>query len=235
MISDGQDSYVFENLSADKKYLLCESEPAKGYVYDKRVAYLVDRNTYDEQILSFRNLKRDYTLRLYKESEDHQILLNGALFEISYSDGDEERHYRFMSGALNIPREEGMNYLIYRKKGSDEIVVEEFKDDQFIKENVEEGTYFYYQSADNTVDEKKLEDRYVRVIKGAYEIIDIPYDASIEISEIKAPKGYYISEADFSIVPNLAYSDIIFNNSRVNYFEIIPENRHQIPKTCIGG
>ena len=213
---------------------MCESEPAKGYVYDHDVAYLINGTDYKEEVLSFINRQRDYVLRLYKESEDHKILLDGAKFVLTYEDEGKQKEVLFVTGALNIQRKDNKTYVIYRHEGESKIYTDKFSGNEFIKNNVEAGRWYYYLSDDETIDESKLEHNYVNVIKGAYEIRDIPYSATLHLKELEAPKGYFISEADFDIRADIPYSEIIFNNTRINQFDIIPENRHPLPKTCIG-
>ena len=96
------------------------------------------------------------------------------------------------------------------------------------------GKYYYYQSDNDAIDENLLNDRYIKVIEGGYEINDLPYNSMLRLEELEAPKGYYIEEAVFYLNADIPYSEITFKNDRVNSFEILPARKMRIPKTCIG-
>ena len=232
MFTDGNLVNSFTDVPCDKEYILCESEPKKGYEYKDVSCVYLSKDYRSESPIHFINCERSYDLLLTKENADHTIKLNGARFRITYED-DGIKEMIFITGALNIKRKHGHRYLFYRYEHSDDINLVEFDDDYFIKENIPYGRYYYYQSNDADIDKTKF-NRYVDVYEGSYTFKDLPYSSSLSIEEIEAPKGYIITEAKYDLDPDLAYSQIVFRNSRVNQFEIIPANKRKIPKTCIG-
>ena len=223
-----------EGLEVGKEYLLCETSPKKGYTFaSEAFIHITEPNTEDSASV-FVNQIRHYDLKLYKENDERKILLNGAKFKLSYMEEGKKKEYLFVTGALNIRQDEDGKYVLYRYEKDENIYVGEFKDGQFIKENAIPGTYYYCIKNDTNVNDSSLLKRTAYVSEGAYSIYDIPYDAKIEVTELEAPRGYYIDEADFEISPDLDYSDLTFRNYRINSFIILPENRRKIPKTCIG-
>ena len=223
-----------KGLQEGKSYILCETKPKKGYVFSSEAFICIDGPNVIESAPVFVNQIRHYDLKLYKENDEKTILLNGARFKLTYKEDGKEKEYIFVTGALNIRKDEEGQFVLYRHENDENIYVGEFRNGIFILENARPGTY-YYRITDNTnVNDSSLLNRKAYVSNGAYLIYDIPYDAKIEVTELEAPKGYHIDEADFSISPDLDYSDLTFKNFRVNSFIIFPENRRKIPKTCIG-
>ena len=225
------DNYIYE-LKKGSRYILCESHPVDGYEFSSDPCVLIDPSKNNE--IRFENHKRKYDLRLYKENPEHSILLNGAKFLIQYEDHGTEKEKILVTGGLCIKQKDDKPYVLYRYEKDKNIYVGEFKDGYFIKEDAIPGTYIYGYCDDNNMNDSSLLVKQTNVINGGFEIEEMPYDANIKVTELEAPKGYHIDEADFTIVPSLDYSDIIFRNYRVNSFLIMPENRHAIPKTCIG-
>ncbi|MBR5341827.1 MAG: hypothetical protein IK151_07905, partial [Erysipelotrichaceae bacterium] len=223
---------TISNLESAKNYYLCESEPQKGYVYTDNPCKLI--NTSDEnKVYDFVNEKRDYNLRLIKENPDHTIVLNGAKFRLTYSDDGNEKEMIFVTGALNLRNKHNRKYVLYRHENNENINVEETNGEYFIKKNMIPGKYYYCFSDDTEID-KSLLNKTVNVIDGGYEIEDLPYSSTLTIEELEAPKGYYIEEPTYELDPDISYSEIVFKNYRVNSFEIVPNNKRKIPKTCIG-
>ena len=221
-------------LKPANRYYLCESEPQRGYTYVDKPCQIIDTNDdsyLDEHI--FYNDSRSYTLRLIKNNPEKTIALNGAVFRLSYTDKDDKKEYTFKTGSLNIFNEGGFRYAIYRYEGSDEAHIVEFNSDSYIEDEVPYGKYEYYLSNDNLIDPEKF-DKETIVQEGTFIIDDLPYSASLRLEELQAPKGYFIDEAIFELTADISYGDITFTNSRVNSFDIIPNNRRKIPKTCIG-
>ena len=221
-------------LKHDSRYYFCESEPKKGYTYVDKPCRMID--TSDDSYLDqfhFYNDSRSYTLRLIKNNPERTIALNGALFKLNYTDGNEEKQFVFRTGALNIFREDNYKYLIYRYENTDDYHVMEFTGEQYIEQGVPYGKYYYYLSNNKEIDPSKI-DKETSVSEGSFIIENIPYSSLLKLVELEAPKGYFIDEASFELKADIAYSDITFTNSRVNSFDIIPNNQRKIPKTCIG-
>jgi len=221
-------------LKANSQYYFCESEPKKGYTYAAEPCHLID--TSDDTYLNlqeFRNERRTYTLHLIKNNPLKNIALDGALFRLNYLDEGKEKEYIFKTGSLNIFREDNCKYLIYRHENSDDCHIVELNADQYIEDDVPYGIYHYYLSNDFNIDPSKF-NRTVKVEQGSFIIENLPYSAVLKLEELEAPKGYFIDEAKFELSPSIAYGEITFTNSRVNSFDIIPNNRRKIPKTCIG-
>ena len=221
-------------LKHNSRYYFCESEPKKGYIYTEKPCRIIDtsNDTYLDE-LHFYNDRRSYTLRLIKNNPERTITLNGALFRLNYTDGNEEKQFVFRTGALNIFREDNYKYLIYRYENTDDYHVMEFTGEQYIEQGVPYGKYYYYLSNDKEIDPSKI-DKETSVSEGSFIIENIPYSSLLKLVELEAPKGYFIDEASFELKADIAYSDITFTNSRVNSFDIIPNNQRKIPKTCIG-
>ena len=59
-----------------KKYLLCETAPKKGYTFANDPCIFVDEKIAQNKIGTFINAKRTFDLKLYKQNEEHTILLN---------------------------------------------------------------------------------------------------------------------------------------------------------------
>lgn len=234
-ISKNTEINTVNGLKPNKKYYLCESEPMKGYRYSGNACVLIDTsdNSY-LNINTFINDNRTYNLHLTKDNPDHTINLNGARFKMSFSDDNNTYEYEFVTGALNIKREGNKEYLIYKKENTNDIKVDRYESDTYINSNVTPGKYYYYQSDNDEIDENLLNDRYIKVIEGGYEINDLPYNSMLRLEELEAPKGYYIEEAVFYLNADIPYSEITFKNDRVNSFEILPARKMRIPKTCIG-
>ncbi len=225
------DNYIY-GLKRNAKYILCESHPRNGYEFRSDPCVLIDPN--EDTEVKFVNHKRKYDLRLYKENPEHSVLLNGAKFLLQYKDGDKDKEKILITGGLCIKQKDEKPYVLYRHEKDQNIYVGDFKDGYFIKEDAIPGTYLYGYCDDYNMNDSSLLVKSINVVNGGFEIGDMPYDAKIKITELEAPKGYHIDEADFTIIPSLDYSDIVFRNYRVNSFLIMPENRHVIPKTCIG-
>ena len=226
------DVNCINNLNNQKAYYLCETEPKNGYIYTNKPCTLVDMKTYDNRTIEFVNKKREFTLRLMKESPE-EILLDGAKFKISYNIGDSLIEKTFVTGTMQIGRVNGYKYLFYKKDGDTNVERIEFNDEIYENSTISPGKYYYYQSNDEIVNASLLNSNYVYVINGGFDISDIPYFADILIEELEAPKGYAITEAKYKLNPNISYSDITFKNYRVNYLDIIPGKKFIIPKTCI--
>lgn len=221
-----------QEVLSNKKYYLCESEPAKGYTYKNNPCVLVDGNEYDDETFEFINDERTYTLRLMKQSPDN-ILLNGAHFRITYDDNGIEKSFEFITGSLLINKENNNKYLIYKYENDDQIKVVEFQSDKYENTNVKAGRYYYYQSDSPEIDKTKLKDKYVLVVSGGYKIDNLPYSSSLTIEELQAPEGFIITEPIYHVSPDIKYSEITFKNYRVNYMDIIPKKKFKFPKTCI--
>ena len=230
----GNEIETIENLVDGKQYILCESKPRNGYVFVNDPCMFIDQEKAEGEVLEFQNRIRRYDLRLYKENPEHSILLNGAKFSLSYEEDGKTKERIFVTGALNIRQKNDKKYVLYRHEKDGNIYVGEFTDGYFIKEDAIPGKYYYCLSDDTTVNDSSLLNRETEVILGAFEIDDLPYDSSLHLTELKAPKGYYIEEAEFTIDPDLDYSLITFKNYRVNEFEIVQGRKRKIPKTCIG-
>lgn len=228
-----------ENLSVNSindvlteySYYLCESEPKRGYTYASEPCVLVNPHEYNGEVYEFINNSRTYTLRLMKQSPE-QILLNGARFKITYYLEEELESIEFVTGALFIERENNAKYLIYKHETEDVINIYEFNNSHFELDNAKEGKYYYYQSDSTIVNDSLLYENEINVIKGGFNINNLPYSSSLTVEELQAPKGYIITEPVYYISPDIPYSDITFKNYRVNTIDIIP-NKFIIPKTCI--
>lgn len=230
--SEANNVNTISSLETNKQYLLCESEPKKGYIYTHNACKLIDTSTYSGEVLEFVNNIRTYTLRLMKQSP-YEVLLDGAEFKITYLDGDEYKDIYLTTGYLNINRENNYKYLIYKHENSDVAKVVEFTSDSFSTNDIENGKYYYYQSNDNTIDYSLLNNKYTIVVKGGFVIENMPYSSSLTIEELKAPKGFMITEPIYRISPNIAYSEITFRNFRVNEFDILGKKKFKVPRTCI--
>lgn len=225
---------TIDGLKMNKNYYLCESEPQKGYEYVSNPCVFIDtHNDSYKETFNFINNKRNYTFKLIKNNPDYTIMLNEAKFKLTYLDNSETKEIIFKTGALNIKREDDNRYVIYKHENSDQVYIDEFKNDYFIKDNVAYGTYLYYQSNDNLIDYTKFNNK-TYVIEGTYIIEDIPYNSKLTIKELEAPKGYFIEDDTYELNADISYSEITFKNYRVNQFDIIPQNKRRIPKTCIG-
>ncbi|MBQ6493866.1 MAG: hypothetical protein IJI92_08415 [Erysipelotrichaceae bacterium] len=235
-LSTGSDLInMIENVAKDHMYLLCESEPQKGYEYSGNPCQLIDASERDENDLNtFINSKREYTFRLVKNDPDHTINLNGARFRMIYQEDGEEKEMEFVTGAFNVRRKNGRKYIYITPENSKNTERYEMESDFFIKRDLKPGRYYYYQSDDAECNNDKIYRHYVDVIEGGFILEDLPYDSVVSLEEIEAPEGYHIDEAEFDVRPDISYSELIFRCSRVNSFEIIPANRRKIPKTCIG-
>ena len=233
-ISLNADKNVIEGLQKDKKYILCESHPKNGYVFESDPCMFIDLKSDPDKNYHFVNRIRSYDLRLYKENEDHSILLNGAKFRIRYQDGGDIKERIYVTGAICIRQNDDKRYVLYRREKDENIYIGEFKDGYFIKTDMIPGTYYYLVTDDININDRSLLKEEIKVILGGFEIEDMPYESLIEAEELEAPKGYFIDEPVYEIVPDLDYSEIIFRNYRVNSFIMIPEQKRKIPKTCIG-
>jgi len=223
---------TIDDVKTNTMYYLCESEPAKGYTYKNNPCALVDTYVMQEEPYNFENIQRTYTLRLMKQSPQ-KILLDGAVFNISYYEDEKLNSFDYTTGMLTFIRKNNYKYLIYRKDGDVNANVVEFKDNFISINTMKEGKYYYYQSNSNEVDESKLTNKYVELVKGGFNIYDLPYSSTLRIEEIKAPNGFIITDPVQYVNPDIRYSEITFKNYRVNYSDIIPGKRMRIPKTCI--
>ena len=222
------------NLETGKKYLLCEIVPKKGYTFASNPCVLASSGNTKEDAAEFVNAKRRFDLKLYKENEERNILLNGARFRISYEEEEKKKELIYVTGALNIQKDEGGSFVLYRHENEDTIHVGKFENDVYIRENAEIGKYDYCITDNPNINDSSLLNRETEVTDGSFRICDIPYFSEITVTELEAPKGYFIEEASFKINPDISYSQITFNNFRMNKAVIIPEKTHKIPKTCIG-
>lgn len=229
--SEDLDINSISNLERNKTYYLCESEPKKGYTYTQNPCVLVDTATYNGETYSFINKTRTYSLRLIKQS-DHNILLDGAKFKITYDNYGVDESIILTTGNLCITRENSSKYLIYRHEFDSDASVVGFESNEYIKSGLKTGKYYYYQSNSSIVNNSLLNDNYQIVVNGGLEIENLPYSSSLTIEELVAPKGYIITEPVYHISPDIPYSEITFKNYRVNYLDIIP-SKFKIPKTCI--
>ena len=230
--SDDKEINSITDIDSNSSYYLCESEPKKGYTYVNKPCNLVDGSNYDGKPYKFINKNRTYTLKLTKNGEDN-VLLNGALFKLNYYDNGNNRNLLYATGSLCIERENDAKYVIYKYENDENVVTEEFNSDTFVKSNVKEGKYYYYLSNDRIVNNSLLYDKYKEVKKGEFIIENIPYSSRIIVEELEAPEGYDIGNPIFYIEPDLDYSDIVFNNYRINYLDIVPGKKFKVPKTCI--
>ncbi len=222
------------DLRKGRRYILCESKPVNGYVFASEPYILFDEAYAKGNIPEFVNRIRYYDLRLYKENPEHSILLDGAKFRIVYEDEGQQKEMLFVTGALNIRQEEGKEYVLYRHEEERNIKIGEFEDGYFIERNVRPGTYLYRFCDESEINNGSLLDKKCQVIPGGFQISKIRYDSGIEVTELEAPKGYFIEEAQFTIDPDLDYALLVFKNFRVNSYQIIPGSKRKIPKTCIG-
>ena len=227
---------VVQGLKPGKKYLLCETAPKKGYTFANDPCIFVDKKIAENKIGTFINAKRKFDLKLYKQNEEHTILLNNARFRISYKENGKEKSYEFVTGALNIPQDKSADHVLYRHENDENIYVGEFKNGSFIKRDARPGTYYYKITDDLNINDSSLLNKTCEVSEGSYRIKDIPYDETVRVEELEAPKGYFIDEAVYSIDADLDYSSLVFRNYRVNRFDIYgnKKQKHIIPKTCIG-
>ena len=216
------------NIEKDKLYYLCETEPRKGYTYVNKPCVLVDTSNYNQEIIEFINDNRLFSLKLMKNNTEN-IYLNGAHFLVNIDGNSKE----YITGSIRINRENNNKYLIYKNISNNYIDIVEFTDDFIILNNLKNGQYLYYQSNNNNI----IDDLFIHelnVINGGFIIDDIPYNSSITVQEIIAPKGYTIDNNIYNINPDLKYNDITLTNYRVNEITIIPpEIDFIIPKTCI--
>lgn len=233
-ISMNADKNVIDGLHKDKKYILCESHPKNGYEFASDPCMFIDLKSDPDHIYHFVNRIRTYDLRLYKENEEHSIVLNGAKFRIRYQDDGNIKERIFVTGALCIRQKDDKKYVLYRHEKDENIYIGEFKDDYFIRTDMIPGIYYYLITDDININDRSLLKDEIKVIHGGFEIEDMPYGSLIDVEELEAPKGYFIDEPAYEIVPDLDYSEIIFKNFRVNSFIMIPEQKRKIPKTCIG-
>ena len=227
---------VIQGLKPGKKYLLCETAPKKGYTFANDPCIFVDEKIAQNKIGIFINARRTFDLKLYKQNEEHTILLNNARFRISYKENGKEKSYEFVTGALNIPQDKSADHVLYRHENDENIYVGEFKNGSFIKRDARPGTYYYKITDDLNINDSSLLNKTCEVSEGSYRIKDIPYDETVRVEELEAPKGYFIDEAVYSIDADLDYSSLVFRNYRVNRFDIYgnKKQKHIIPKTCIG-
>lgn len=221
------------NIKKNKRYYLCETEPARGYEYTHNACKLVDTGNYSGETIEFNNANRRYTLQLLKHDRD-DILLNGAKFKISYLENDKEVSSIYTTGSLNIKRINDNKYLIYKHQNDKKCQIVEFDGDHFCLDKAAEGNYYYYQANSDVVDDSLLSNS-INVIKGGFMIENLPYDSSLTVEELEAPNGYMIGEATYSVEPNIEYSKIVFTNYRINEFIILPKTKYRVPKTCIDG
>lgn len=231
--SEDLDINSINNLDSSKTYYLCESEPKNGYTYASEPCVIVDANNYTGEKFEFINSQRTYTLKLMKQSPE-EVLLDGAKFKITYLEDDIEKNVFFVTGYLNIEREDDNRYLIYKHIDDTEAKVVEFDGDVYMEYVDKPGKYYYYQSNSQLIDYSLLNDNYINVLKGGFSIDNMPYSSSITVEELEAPKGFIITEPIYVITPDIAYSEITFKNYRINSFDIIPAKKFRIPKTCIG-
>ena len=153
-----------------------------------------------------------------------------------YKENGKEKSYEFVTGALNIPQDKPADHVLYRHENDENIYVGEFKNGSFIKRDARPGTYYYKITDDLNINDSSLLNKTCEVSEGSYQIKDIPYDETVRVEELEAPKGYFIDEAVYSIDADLDYSSLVFRNYRVNRFDIYgnKKQKHIIPKTCIG-
>ena len=153
---------------------------------------------------------------------------------MSYDDNGQKRELIYVTGALNIQKDEEGSYVLYRHENEETIHTGKFDGDTYIRKDVRPGKYFYCITDDPNMNSSLLLNNETEVTDGSFRICDIPYFSELEITELEAPKGYFIEEASYKINADLDYSQITFRNYRTNRSEIIPGKLHKIPKTCIG-
>ena len=224
---------TIDDLDPDQTYLIAETKPLNGYEFSSDPLIKTDAQKAKEHVYSFVNHKRHYDLKLYKENEEHTILLDGARFSLTYEKDGEEKSYEFVTGALNIFKDEEGAYVLYRHESDENVYIGEFKGNSFIKENMRPGRYYYCISDDTNINNCSLY-KSTEVSTGSFRIEDLPYDAKVTVRELKAPKGYFIDENEYELHADIDYSSLTFKNYRVNQFDIFANKRHKIPKTCIG-
>ena len=234
LFSSDKEINTIENLDSTKQYILCEIEPRKGYTFASDPCVMVNSMTATEKAAEFVNRKRRFDLKLYKENEERNILLNGAKFMVSYIDKGDRKEHVFVTGALNIHKDKEGSYIMYRHENEENIHISMFEGNEFIKENIRPGKYYYCITDETNINNSSLLNRETEVSEGSFTIFDIPYFSQIDITELEAPKGYFIEEASYSINADLDYSQIVFRNFRMNRSEIIPGKKHKFPKTCVG-
>lgn len=234
LYSSDRETNIIDHLDTGRQYILCETEPKKGYTFASNPCVLMSPENAMKEAAEFINEKRHFDLRLYKVNEDRNILLNGAKFRVSYEDNGKRRDLLYVTGALNIQKDEEGTYVVYRHENEDIIRAGKFADDFCIIENVIPGKYYYAITDNPNKNSSSLLKRETEVAEGSFQITDLPYFSDIEVTELQAPKGYFIEEASFRIDPDIDYSEIVFRNFRMNKAVIIPEKRYSIPKTCVG-
>lgn len=234
LYSSESETNTIDHLDKGKQYILCETKPKKGYIFASNPCLLMSSEDTINEPAEFINVKRRFDLKLYKVNEDRNILLNGARFKVSYEDSGKRKELFFMTGALNIQRDEEGAYVVYRHENEEIIRVGKFEDDFYIRKDAVPGKYYYCITNDPNINSSSLLKRETEVTEGSFQITDMPYFSDIEVTELEAPKGYFIEEASFRIEPDIDYSEIVFRNFRMNRAEIIPEKKHSIPKTCVG-
>lgn len=219
------------NIPYNKEILLCESEPAKGYQYYSEPCKLISTDVnHKDDVHKFINSNRTFTLKLIKENSNHNIALDGAKFKISYIEDDSIQEVYFTTGALNISNPDNYKYLHYSYLNNK--YTTDINNNDYIQNNMEPGIYYFYLSDDEVFDDSLI-DNYTYVVDGGYSIDNIPYSSLITVEELEAPKGYYINDPKYTIMADIAYSEITFKNYRVNDSIIIPSVRKPV-KTCIG-
>ena len=90
----------------------------------------------------------------------------------------------FVTGTMQIERENGYKYLFYKKDGDTNVERIEFNDEIYKNSTISPGKYYYYQSNDEIVNASLLNSNYVYVVNGGFDISDIPYFADIMIEVI---------------------------------------------------
>ena len=217
------------NIDSENDYYLCESEPAKGYTYGSEPCILINGNNYKGETFKFINKERTYTLKLMKKSES-DILLNGAKFSLTYKDNNEEKTIFFTTGSMYVVNNHDKKYFIYKDlNGNNQINEVNGKD--YSNDYIRPGKYLYYFSDDNVIDEGQFL-KSIDVIKGGFNIKDLPYSSSLRIEELKPPQGYIITEPVYYVEPDIKYSEITFENYRINTLDILPPI-YVPPKTCV--
>ncbi len=231
--SENKDINTIKDIKNDNKYYLCEIEPKKGYEYVHNACKLVDTSTYNGETIEFINKERKFNLKLMKHNRE-DILLDGAQFKLTYYEDDIEHSNIYITGSLNIKREDNKKYLIYKYQDDNDVKIVEFVDDYYLIDDNRTGVYYYYQSDIDAIDESLLTNK-ISLIKGGFIIEDLPYMSTLILQEIQAPLGYEIDKTIYNLNSDIPYSEIVFTNYRVNEFIILPKQKYISPQTCVEG
>lgn len=227
-----EDVLSYNGLKYGRKYLVCEIEPADGFEYiDDPCIFVNTDDAHKTYELNFINKIRNIDLIIYKANSNKNILLDNALFEITFKpyllqdhlkldEGLKTYKKKYISGGLVIENKDEYRYL-YIKNDNDEIAKYNL-DKELILDNLDEGIYYLYFSNEELDDFENIDWISKEVIKGGFKIEDLRYDYLLNIKELKAPSGYIKEEEEFTIKPELAYGLVEIENYRINQAIIIP-------------